>query len=117
MEQLDVGAATAADHGDLLDDRSRVDVEKVLHERARRVGERAERQRRDAAHHILEPRGGLGDVRHRDPDVVHADEAELAVRLARRAELPVPRPAAGATGEGREHRCGKDSEHRRAPSA
>ena len=100
MEQLDVGAATAADHRDPLDHRPRVDVEKVLHERARRVGERAEREGRDAAHHVLEPRDGLGDVRHGYPDVVHADEAELAVRLSGRA------------GSGSRGRGGRDRERR-----
>src|SRR4029079_18348538 len=77
VEELDVGAPAAAHHRDLLDDRQGVDVQQVLHAR-----ERPERERRDAAHPVLEPGDGLVDVGHGDPDVVHPDEPELAVRVA-----------------------------------
>ena len=55
------------------------DAEQVLHQRALGIGERPERQRRDRAHDVLEPVDRLGDVRDGEPDVVGADEPELAL--------------------------------------
>jgi hypothetical protein len=91
LEELDVGAATTADHRDLLDHRSWVDAEQVLHERAGRVAERAEGQRRAAAEHALEPRDRLVDVGDRDPNVIHPDETQL----------PRPVPLRGGRPSGR----------------
>ena len=48
------------------------DAEQVMHERADRIAERPERQRRARAHDVPEPRDRLADVRNRDPDVVEA---------------------------------------------
>ncbi len=98
VEQLDVRALPAAHHRDLVDHRPRVDVEQVLHERARVVEERPEAQGRDAAHHVLEPVDGLPDVRDGDADVVHPDESELAVRVTGRAGARV-RGRSGRGGE------------------
>ena len=70
-------AVTDAEHGDLVDDGTRIDVEQVVHERAgSRVAERPERQRRARAHHVLEPVDRFCDVGHREADVIHADEPE-----------------------------------------
>ena len=64
-------------------DRPRIDVEQVVHERAwRRIADRAERQRRARAHHVLEPIDRLGDVGHGEADMIDADEAELATTAA-----------------------------------
>src|SRR5271167_425628 len=44
-EQLNVRTIAAANHRDLCDDRARIDVEDVLHERALRIRDRPERHR------------------------------------------------------------------------
>jgi len=106
-EELDVGAPPAAHHRDLLDHGARIDVEQVLHERARRVGERTERERCNAAHHVLEPRDRCVDVRNRDPDVVHAHEAELPVGLALRSRA---RPGGGRRRNGKRRGDRRDEE-------
>jgi hypothetical protein len=117
VEQLDVRALPAAHHRDLVDHRPRVDVEQVLHERARVVEERPEAQRRDAAHHVLEPVDRLPDVRDGDADVVHPDEAELAVRVAGRTGARARRRGRGRRESG--SRSGGDDRERqeRARSA
>ena len=78
LEQLDVGAAAEAKHGDLVDHRTWIDAEQIVHQRALRICDRAERQRRRRAHHVLEPGNGLADVGDGQADMVGADEAELA---------------------------------------
>ena len=85
LEQLDVRAVTDTEHGDLVDHGPRIDVEQVVHERARWIAERPERQRRTRAHHVLEPLHRLVDVGNREPDVVHADEPEPAEAIVKRS--------------------------------
>src|SRR5215210_4298202 len=77
LEELDVRAAPAAHHRDLLDHGARMDAEEVLHERAGRVGEGPEGQGRGAAHDVPEPRRRVVDVGDGEADVVHPDEAQL----------------------------------------
>ena len=83
LEQLDVRAVADAEHGDLVD-RPRADRRRAGRASTcpRRIGDRAERQRRRRAHHVLEPSDGLADVGHGQADVVGADEPELALTAA-----------------------------------
>ena len=82
LEELDVRAVAEAKHRDLVDHRARVDAEQIVHQRPRRIGDRAERQRRRRSHHVLEPGNGLADVGNGQPDVVGADQAKLATTVA-----------------------------------
>ena len=54
LKQLDAGPVAGANHPDLVDDRTRIDVHELLHEVAGRVAEGPERQRVDAAEHGLQ---------------------------------------------------------------
>ena len=76
LEQLDVGAVTDTQHRDLVDRGRLRDVDNARDERP--CGERAEGERRDRAHHILEPLDRLVDIGNGDTDVVAANEAQLA---------------------------------------
>lgn len=73
LEQLDVGAVADPEQGDLVDHRGLVDPEQLVHERPLGVADRPERERRCGAHHVLEPRDRLVDVRHGQAHVVHRD--------------------------------------------
>ena len=106
LEQLDRGGVPDADRRDLRDDRARIDVEQVVHERARGITEGTERERRACAHHILEPLDRLLDVGNGDTDVIRADEPELAAWNRRRRSGTRP-----TRGEERSHR-GRRSERR-----
>ena len=107
VEELDVRAAPAAHHRDLVDHRLRVDVEQVLD-----AGERPERQRRNAAHHVLEPGDRLVDVGNGDADVVHPDEAELAVRVSVRARARCGGRRGGGGEDGGRGGHGRDDRER-----
>src|SRR6478609_234726 len=83
LEELDVRAVAHPQDGDLVDHGARVDAEQILHQRPLRVGDRAERERCTRAEDVLEPGDGLADIRDREPDMVGADQAELALHTAK----------------------------------
>ena len=65
-------------------------------ERPEQTRKQPEGQRSNRAHHVLEPLDRLIDVRHRDADVVGADEAELAAAAGSPRQREVDKGAAAA---------------------
>lgn len=79
FEQLDIRTVAATDQGDLLDHRLGVDAQKILHERALVVGERAEGHCLLAADNLGEEVDGLLHVGHRNPGVIVSAHARNGI--------------------------------------
>src|SRR4051794_41187665 len=75
LEELDARTCAAAHEVDLLDHGARMHADEIRHQRALRIGERPEAERRRAAHDVHEPVARLLAVRDGDPHVIDAEHS------------------------------------------